>query len=251
MIRRWRVGRLHHNAGQASIMSIGILVGVIMLAMSLVVVSRYYVDQAELQQAADVSAMARATGSGDESLQRVRQLAQRNGASSVRVATDASGAERITVRAPAPTVLGYMGVGQLEASAEVPWIPDSGGSASGHASGGMYSGPLVRVDAALICPRVAAGYRAMQRSAAMSGVSIWAVSGYRTIAQQAVLYAQLGPGLAAPPGTSLHHAATEFDLAVGAAGSPTHSWLTMHASTFGFIQRYSWEPWHWGNVRGC
>jgi LAS superfamily LD-carboxypeptidase LdcB len=77
------------------------------------------------------------------------------------------------------------------------------------------------------------------------------VSGWRSVEEQAQLYAQLGPDIAAPPGQSLHHAATELDLSVGAAGSPTHRWLSSNAGHFHFIQRYSWEPWHWGNTRGC
>ena len=28
-------------------------------------------------------------------------------------------------------------------------------------------------------------------------------------------------------------------------------WLVAHGPGFGFIQRYSWEPWHWGYVAGC
>jgi len=71
----------------------------------------------------------------------------------------------------------------------------------------------MRVDAATICPAVGREYLDMQRAAAVSGVRLYAVSGFRTFAEQAVLYAQLGPGIAAPPGKSLHHAATEFDLA--------------------------------------
>jgi LAS superfamily LD-carboxypeptidase LdcB len=115
----------------------------------------------------------------------------------------------------------------------------------------MYSGPLQPVDSALLCPATAASYRTMQLAAAVDGISLHAVSGHRTVAEQAHLYAQLGPGLAAPPGASLHHRATELDISVGAAGSPTHSWLVANAPAHGWVQRYSWEPWHWGNVRGC
>ena len=44
------------------------------------------------------------------------------------------------------------------------------------------------------------------------------------------------------PGTSLHRYATELDLGPKAA----YGWLAAHAPAFHFIQRYSWEPWHWG-----
>jgi LAS superfamily LD-carboxypeptidase LdcB len=91
----------------------------------------------------------------------------------------------------------------------------------------------------------------MEGRAAAAGVILTATSGFRGWAEQAVLYAQLGPRLAAPPGASRHHDATELDVAVGPAGSATHRWLQAHGPAHGFIQRYSWEPWHWGYVAGC
>ena len=53
-------------------------------------------------------------------------------------------------------------------------------------------------------------------------------------------------GWVAPPGHSLHRCATELDL-----GPPSaYGWLAANASRFGFLQRYSWEPWHYGYTRG-
>jgi soluble lytic murein transglycosylase-like protein len=49
----------------------------------------------------------------------------------------------------------------------------------------------------------------------------------------------------APPGQSLHRYATELDLGPQAA----YGWLAANAERFGFIQRYSWEPWHYGYTR--
>ena len=46
----------------------------------------------------------------------------------------------------------------------------------------------------------------------------------------------------APPGHSLHRCATELDLGPESA----YGWLAANASGFGFVQRYSWEPWHYG-----
>jgi hypothetical protein len=46
----------------------------------------------------------------------------------------------------------------------------------------------------------------------------------------------------APPGHSLHRCATELDLGPDAA----YPWLAANASRFGFVQRYSWEAWHYG-----
>jgi soluble lytic murein transglycosylase-like protein len=34
-------------------------------------------------------------------------------------------------------------------------------------------------------------------------------------------------------------------------GDGAHAWLRDHAGRFGFVQRYAWEPWHWGYVPGC
>ncbi len=49
----------------------------------------------------------------------------------------------------------------------------------------------------------------------------------------------------APPGHSLHRCATELDLGPESA----YGWLAANASRFGFVQRYSWEAWHYGFVR--
>ena len=35
------------------------------------------------------------------------------------------------------------------------------------------------------------------------------------------------------------------------AGGAAHAWLARNATRFGFTQRYSWEPWHYGYVPGC
>jgi soluble lytic murein transglycosylase-like protein len=48
----------------------------------------------------------------------------------------------------------------------------------------------------------------------------------------------------APPGRSLHRNGTELDL-----GPPSaYGWLARNAPRFGFVKRYSWEPWHFGFV---
>jgi hypothetical protein len=229
--------------GQASLLFIGIGACAIALGALLLAVGMVLVSRAELQQAADVAAVAYANGVGDQPGSEARQLARANGADDFSVARR-DGKHVVTVRVDAPDVLGIRIGGRLEASAIVPpSLAPRSGAGAGVATSGPYRGPLVAVDAAVICPAVAADYRAMQRAAAVSGVRLWAVSGWRSVEEQAALYAQLGPAIAAPPGQSLHHAATEFDLAVGAAGSPVHRWLTSNAGRFNFIQRYSW-PFH-------
>jgi LAS superfamily LD-carboxypeptidase LdcB len=44
------------------------------------------------------------------------------------------------------------------------------------------------------------------------------------------------------PGESLHRYGTELDLGPPAA----YGWLAANAGRFGFVQRYSWEPWQYG-----
>jgi Transglycosylase SLT domain/D-alanyl-D-alanine carboxypeptidase len=72
-------------------------------------------------------------------------------------------------------------------------------------------------------------------------------SGFRSDAEQAALFAQNpDPQWVAPPGTSLHRCATELDLGPPAA----YGWLAANAPRFGFLNRYSWEPWHFGYTEG-
>jgi hypothetical protein len=74
-------------------------------------------------------------------------------------------------------------------------------------------------------------------------------SGFRTDAEQAVLFAaHPDPKWVARPGESRHREATELDIATGGGAG---EWLHRRAGRFGFVQRYSWEPWHFGYVAGC
>ncbi len=183
-----------------------------------------------------------------------RHLARVNGADELSI--DLAGAHpMITARSRVQLLPGIrrtvVGRVSLEELGIVAPVGSSATSPTRAASGGAYHGPLANVDGVPICPRVGVAYRIMQSTAKTRGIVLRASSGYRSVAEQAILYSRLGPRLAAPPGRSLHHAATELDIHVGPAGSPIHSWLRANGPRFGFIQRYSWEPWHWGNVRGC
>ena len=273
--------------GQAAIIAVTLLSLVAVLLAAGVAVGSLVIQREQLRAAAATAAAAYAHGA-DAPLEQARLVARANGADGLRIrqpaglsgagqgTSDASsagepspsapsdgdhvtvGALRVEVHA-APRGAGRaLAAGRvLRADAEVPPGPIMAGSLASGASatlagaGGAYAGPLVHVDGVPICPAVGARYRAMQAAAAAAGIRLTATSGYRTMAQQAALYQALGPAIAAPPGRSLHHAATELDIAVGPAGSATHRWLQAHGPAFGFIQRYSWEPWHWGNVHGC
>jgi hypothetical protein len=131
-----------------------------------------------------------------------------------------------------------------EAEAAAPY--PSASAATGIASGGGYSGPLVYRDGEGIRPDVAAAYDRMAAAARAAGLVLVVVSGFRSDAEQAELFAaHPDPTWVAPPGHSLHRCATELDLGPSSA----YAWLAANASRFGFVQRYSWEPWHYGWAR--
>jgi hypothetical protein len=115
------------------------------------------------------------------------------------------------------------------------------------ASGGGYSGPLVIRDGEGMRPDAGAAFDRMDAAARADGVSLIVVSGFRSDAEQAELFAaHPDPTWVAPPGHSLHRCATELDLGPDAA----YAWLAANAGRFGFVQRYSWEAWHYGYDAG-
>ncbi len=136
---------------------------------------------------------------------------------------------------------------EVQARATAELIPADDLGLSGLADGGGYNGPLayrqgkpMRPDVALAFDRLAAAAR---REA---GLYLSITSAYRSDAEQAVLWAaNPDPKWVAPPGTSLHRYATELDLGPPAA----YDWLAANSERFGFIRRYSWEPWHFGYAR--
>jgi hypothetical protein len=92
-------------------------------------------------------------------------------------------------------------------------------------------------------PDVAQAYDRLAAAAAADGVALYVASGFRSDAEQAVIFARNpDPKWVAPPGTSLHRLGTELDLGPESA----YGWLAANASRFHFVQRYSWEPWHYG-----
>ncbi|HMJ94771.1 MAG TPA: D-alanyl-D-alanine carboxypeptidase family protein, partial [Thermoleophilaceae bacterium] len=136
---------------------------------------------------------------------------------------------------------------QVRADATAELSPSLGAGVPAIASGGGYDGPLssrqgkpMRPDVALAFDRMAAAAR---REA---GIYLSVTSGFRSDAEQAVLFAaHPDPKWVAPPGESLHRLATELDLGPREA----YAWLGANATRFGFLQRYSWEPWHYGYTR--
>jgi LAS superfamily LD-carboxypeptidase LdcB len=115
------------------------------------------------------------------------------------------------------------------------------------ASGGGYSGPLAYRQGKPMRPDVAAAFDRMSAAAGQDGMTLIITSAYRSDAEQARLFAaNPDPRWVAPPGTSLHRCATELDLGPASA----YGWLAANAARFGFLKRYSWEPWHFGYTRG-
>ena len=151
---------------------------------------------------------------------------------------------RLTVAVPGP-----MGtVARAEARAGL-HVEGAGAGIRGWARGGGYSGPLVYRDGKPICPAVAAAFDLMDLAARSDGIDLVVVSGFRSDAEQAVLFARHpDPRWVAPPGHSRHRDATELDLGIG---RPAWRWLAANAGRFGFVLRYSWEPWHYGFAAGC
>jgi hypothetical protein len=152
------------------------------------------------------------------------------------------------VRAKATVVASLReGEGQrVEASAVAEAAAPYGGATgwgTGMASGGGYGGPLTYRDGEGMRPDVAAAYDQMTAAARNEGIVLIVVSGFRSDAEQAELFAaHPDPTWVAPPGHSLHRCATELDLGPSSA----YGWLAVNASRFGFVQRYSWEAWHYG-----
>src|SRR5204863_8421081 len=106
------------------------------------------------------------------------------------------------------------------------------------ATGGGYSGPLAYREGKPMRPDVAAAFDRLAAAAARAGIQLVVVSGFRSDAEQARLWAQNpDPRWVAPPGTSVHRCATELDL----GPSTAYAWLAANAGRFGFLERYPWE----------
>ena len=115
------------------------------------------------------------------------------------------------------------------------------------ASGGGYSGPLLTATARGCAPTSPPPTTAWSSPHRAGGLDLLVVSGFRSDAEQAALFAaHPDPKWVAPPGQSLHRCATELDLGPETA----YAWLAANASRFGFLKRYSWEAWHFGFEAG-
>jgi len=149
---------------------------------------------------------------------------------------------RVTVRDPAVVeVGGQRRSAPVVAIAEAQLAP---GAADPFATRpGEYQGPLALRQGKPMRPDVAVAFDRMAAAALRDGVALIVVSGFRSNAEQARLFAaHPDPRWVAPPGTSLHRLGTELDLGPSSA----YGWLAAHAPSFHFVRRMDYEPWHWG-----
>jgi soluble lytic murein transglycosylase-like protein len=148
---------------------------------------------------------------------------------------------RAAVRVPARTKAAPI---RVVARASAALAPIAGPDAYPNADGGGYTGPLAYRQGKGMRPDVAPAFDRMAAAArSEAGISLLIVSAYRSDAEQARLFAaHPDPKWVAPPGESLHRFGTELDLGPASA----YAWLAANAHRFGFVQRYSWEPWHYG-----
>ena len=171
--------------------------------------------------------------------------ARRNGATSIRVSfpqADPIAPTRVRVTVSDPIVVAGAGRVRSSVVAEAELVPP-GAPASSPATGDEYRGPLAYRQGKPMRPDVAQAFDRMQAAARADGVSLIVVSGFRTNAEQAALYAaNPDPTWVAPPGTSLHRLGTELDLGPSSA----YGWLGRNAPRFHFVRRYANEPWHLG-----
>lgn len=118
-------------------------------------------------------------------------------------------------------------------------------------------------------------FQQMAIAAKSAGVTLMPISGFRSIADQKMLFARqierrgsaaAAAKLSAPPGHSEHHTGYAIDIADAKqpdtdlkytfAETRAYGWLVANASTFGFEQSFpqqnrqgvSFEPWHWRYV---
>ena len=262
--------------GQALILALGGTLAVIAGALALVAIAGAITGKGRAQRAADLAAISAARSLRDDLPRLLAPVRLANGSpnpehlaktsylaraeQAAMAAARANGVDpenvRITfpdadsfapVQAEAEVLARVEGMGErlpVETSAVAEAAAPLGAAgAMGMASGGGYSGPLIYRDGEGMRPDVAAGYDQMVAAAAADGVTLLVVSGFRSDAEQAALFAaHPDPTWVAPPGKSLHRCATELDLGPESA----YGWLAANAARFGFLKRYSWEPWHFG-----
>jgi hypothetical protein len=258
--------------GQALLLVVGILAAVLVGSLVLGGVARAIGVRGDRQRAADLGALAAARALRDayprvfapsvirgrpnpEHLERSEYLAigrrmatvtaRRNDADDVEVTFPGDALAPLRVRVTVRDRIELPGGASVagDATAEAELVPPGAVGALGAPGAGEYAGPLAFRQGKPMRPDVALAFDRMAAAASADGVNLIVVSGFRSNAEQATLFAaHPDPKWVAPPGQSLHRLGTELDL--GPSGA--YGWLARNASRFHFVQRYSWEPWHYG-----
>ena len=269
---RARAGR--GESGQATILLLGIAVAALLGALILGAVAQGIGVQNDQQRAADLGALAGARAMHDAygGLFEPRQVGGRPNRAHLERATylergrraalataRSNGARDVTVTFPdddtfAPVRIRVVVRDPIEVGSRARDSVPAGARAEAElaapadvalwaAGPGEYRGPLAHRQGKPMRPDVAAAFDRMHAAARRDGISLVVVSGFRSNAEQSVLFARHpDPKWVAPPGRSLHRLGTELDL-----GPPSaYGWLATNAKRFHFVQRYSWEPWHYG-----
>jgi Transglycosylase SLT domain/D-alanyl-D-alanine carboxypeptidase len=269
--------RRRGESGQALILALGGALGLVLAALALVAIAGAVTGKGRAQRAADLVAISAARSMRDDlgrllspprlangrpnpaHIDKGTYLARARTAALEAARANEVGPRRVLLRFPdrasfAPvrakaTIVAGLGEGEgrrVTASAVAEAAAPYGAAAAaatGMATGGGYGGPLVYRDGEGMRPDVAAAYDRMAAAARADGLTLLVVSGFRSDAEQAELFAaHPDPTWVAPPGHSLHRCATELDLGPSSA----YGWLAANAGRFGFVQRYSWEAWHYG-----
>jgi hypothetical protein len=267
-------GGVRDQRGQAALLALGGAFALLAGALALVAIAGAITGKGRAQRAADLAAISAARSMRDDLprllspptlpnglpnpahlekavyLGRARAAAlgagRANGVSAAHLRISFPDAASFApVRARATVLGGLEGERHPVEASAVAEAAAPAGSAGGSAiaTGGGYSGPLVHRQGEGMRPDVAAAFDAMSAAAAREGVALVVSSGFRSDAEQAALFAaHPDPRWVAPPGKSLHRCATELDLGPASA----YDWLAANAPRFGFVQRYSWEAWHYG-----
>jgi hypothetical protein len=263
--------------GQALPLALGAVFVLLAGALALVAIAGAVTGKGRAQRAADLAAISAARSMRDDlprllspptfpsglpnpgHMEKAVYLARARAAADVVGRANGAGAPSLRVTFPdqasfAPvrakaTVVARLDIGPGAVRAEASAVAEAA-SATGAteempsmATGGGYGGPLVYRQGEGMRPDVGAAFDRLAATASRAGVSLLVVSGFRSDAEQAALFAaHPDPKWVAPPGHSLHRCATELDLGPESA----YGWLAANAGRFGFVQRYSWEAWHFG-----
>lgn len=269
------------ESGQALILALGGALALIAAALALVAIAGAVTGKGRAQRAADLVAISAVRSMRDdlprllapprlpdgspnpERMAKARYLDRARAAALLVARANEVDPDRVRLRFPdagsfAPVraeakvvaALRESGGHRVEASA----VAEAGAAygpgaaeATAMATGGGYGGPLAMRDGEGMRPDVAAAYDRMAAVAQGDGIALMVVSGFRSDAEQAELFAaHPDPTWVAPPGQSLHRCATDLDLGPSSA----YGWLAANAGRFGFVQRYSWEAWHFGYAAG-